>query len=334
MELSHRALERRSLGVGILVAAGVGFAPSWSIASGRFPARPIKLVVPFAAGGAPDLFARRQAPELGRVLDGQVVIENQAGAGGSIAAERVARAAPDGYTLLFGTSSQLISRFLMPKTAPDPLGSFAPISLSWRSPSLLVVAAGSPITGVDELVAAARSRPGQMNFGSGGIGTAAHLAGATFSKIFGLAVLHVPYRGAVELLPALVEDQVQFAFPVAAAVLPAVQQGRLRALAVVGAKRLAVLPNVPALAEFHPSELLQQEAWGGLWAPRETPPDIIATLFRAHEAANGSSLVRAFYEANAVEPALSISPTQFRKFMGAEMVKWRRIVALAGVSAS
>lgn len=287
--------------------------------------------MPFAAGGGPDLLARRQAPELARVLGVPVPVENRVGAGGIVAAESVAAAAPDGYTVMVGTSSHLVNKLLNPAVAFDPLRSFAPVSLSWIGGSVLVVPQTSAVATAGELVAALRAKPGALNYASGGVGTAAHLAGAAFARALGLVAVHVPYKGSVEIERALLAGEVQFAFPIASTTIPAVRQGRLRALAVTTRQRLPQLPDVPTLVALFGNKLLVQEAWGGMWAPRGTPGAVIERLFGANALSLQSDAVRRFHLDNGAQVALSASPSEFAAFMASEYERWRRLLVAIGL---
>lgn len=296
-----------------------------------YPNRPVKVVVPFAAGGGPDIETRRMAPKLAEALGGSVVVENRVGAAGILAAEVVTQAPADGYTLLSGSISQVVQKILRPDARFDPLTTFVPISQTSTTPAVLIVPADSPIKSVKELEALIRSKPGQLNYGSGGIGTAAHIAGATFANVLKLNAIHVPYRGSVELVPALLSNQIQFAFPIAGTAVPHVKSGKARALAVTGARRLGSLPEVPTLKELYGEDLFVQESWGGLWAPANTPAPVIQQLFQATRKAFSDPELRAHYVAAGTEPELSESPEAFARFMKAETQKWSRLIQMAGV---
>jgi len=322
----HPNQSRRCL-LRALSIAPVAVLPARLCAQADYPARPVRFVVPFAAGGGPDLLARRTAPELARALGTSVVVENRAGAGGVVAAESVMRASPDGYTVMLGASSHLINKQLVPKTPYDPLVDFAPVSCMWSSASVLVVAAGSSVVTAEQLIRQIRSQPGRLNYASGGIGTVAHLAGGAFARVFELQAVHVPYRGSVDIVPALLSGQVQFAFPIASAALPAVRAGQVRPLAVTGARRSSLLPDVPALCELQASELLVQEAWGGLWFPAGTPAPVVERMFRANDAALHLEALAAFHAESATTVQTSASPQAFREFMYAEDARWQKVLA-------
>lgn len=332
---SHPILRKDKRRVLVL---GLGLAPllgglSAAVRAQAYPSRPVKLIVPFAAGGGPDIEARRMAPKLAEALGGSVVVENRVGAAGIVAAEVVTQAAPDGYTILVGSISQVVQKILRPEAKFDPVGTFIPVIQTSTSPTVLIVPADSPIKTVKELEAAVRARPGKMNYGSGGIGTAAHIAGSTFASVLKLDAVHVPYRGSVELMPALLANQIQFAFPIAGTGVPQVKGGKARALAVTGARRLTSLPDVPTMKELYGDDLFVQESWGGLWAPALTPAPVIARLHAAVKQAFTDPELRAAIVASGAEVELSASPEAFAAFMKAETVKWAKLIQMANVKA-
>ena len=322
--------------IGFLQSLAVGVALTAATFSGSaqtFPNRPVKIIVPFAAGGGPDIETRRMAPKLADALGGTVVVENRVGAAGIVAAEAVTQAAPDGYTLLAGSISQVVQKILRPGAKFDPLNTFVPIIQTSTSPTVLIVPIESPIKSAKELEAQIRANPGKMNYGSGGIGTAAHIAGSSFATVLKMEAVHVPYRGSVELMPALLGGQIQFAFPIAGTAVPQVKSGKARALAVTGAKRLSSLPDVPTMKELYGDELFVQESWGGLWAPAGTPPAIISSLHAATTKTFADPELRTAIQSGGSEVELSASPEAFAAFMKAETTKWARLIQMAGVKA-
>ena len=317
----------------LLVIALVCAASTTLSLAQTFPSRPVKIIVPFAAGGGPDVEMRRMAPKIAEALGGAVVVENRVGAAGIVAAEVVAQAAPDGYTLLAGSLSQLVQKILQPAAKFDPHTSFVPITLTSTTASVLIVPSDSPVKSAKELEAAIRAKPGVFNYGSGGVGTAAHIAGATFASLQKLNATHIPYRGSVELMPALLGGQIQFAFPVAGTAVPHVKSGKARALAVMGSKRLASLPDVPTMKELYGDDLYVQDFWGGLWAPAGTPAAVIAKLFAASKQALADAGLRAQLEAGGADALVSASPEEFAAFMKSESAKWVTLIKISGAKA-
>jgi tripartite-type tricarboxylate transporter receptor subunit TctC len=326
---TRRQFHLRALG---LAAAGLGL-PALALAQkGDFPNRYIRIIVPFAAGGGPDLLARKMAVKLAAVLGGSVVVENIVGAGGILAAQSVARMAPDGYSLLLGASSHVVQKAMQPSVQFDPLKDFAHITRTAFSPSILVVGAGSPYQTVQDLVAAARKEPGKLNYASGGVGSAAHLCAAAMVLQAKLDVVHVPYKGSVEIIPSILTGATQFAFPIASTAIPQIRAGKVRALAVSHGQRVPGLPNVPTLVEVFKTQDLALDAWFGLWAPARTPPQVVDILFKALAKTYDDPALRADSDATGALVALSSSPAEFTKFMEAETVKFQKLVKAARLS--
>ena len=324
-------MDRRSF---CRAASALALVPLAVRAADGFPGKPVRVISPYAAGGGPDVQLRQAGPALGEALGQSIVIENKVGAAGVLAAQYVAQAAPDGYTLLMGSNTHLIQKILQPDLKFDPIADFVPVSNFASSPTVLVVRADSPYQTLEDLIADAKAKPGQMNYGSGGIGTSAHLAGATLASLAGLKVTHIPLKGSVEIAASLLRGDTQFAFPVAGTGVPQVKGGKLRALAVTSRQRLKQLPEVPTLHERLKNELAVQESWFGLWAPARTPQDVIAVLFAAATRTLKTPALQAAFEAAGNEAAISDSPQAFAAFVRSENRKWAEIVKLAGVTAS
>lgn len=317
-----------------LLALSACALPGLAWAQGAFPNKPVRIIVPFAAGGGPDILARKLGAKLAEAFGpgSVVVVENMVGAGGILAAQNVARMAPDGYNLLFGASSHVVQKAMKPSVLFDPRKDFTPVARVATSPSVLVVAAGSPYRTVADLVAAARAAPGKLNYGSGGIGSAAHLCAAALVVHAGLDVVHVPYKGSVEIVPSIIAGDTQFAFPIASTAIPQVQGGKVRALAVSSAQRMAALPEVPTLAEATGAPELAMDAWFGLLAPAGTPAPVVDTVFKAVAKAHEDGALRADTEKAGSLVALSASPAEFGQFIDAETGKFERLVKAAKLS--
>lgn len=322
----------------LLVCTAVGAAstlPALTGAQSGYPNRPVKLIVPYAAGGGPDLGARRLAPELAKVLGVNVVVENKVGAAGIVAGEVTALMPPDGYNVLLGGATHIINKAMNPAVKYDPVKSFEAVTLTGTSGTVLVVPSDSPYRTVQDLVAAMRAKPGTFNYGSGGIGTAAHLASGAFCKVLGLDAVHVPFRGSVEIVPGLIGGQIQFACPIAGTAMVGVAQGKVRALAVTTAERIPQLPQVPSLKEVYGSvsgsDLLVQESWGCMWVPAGTPRDVIQKLFDAARIAHAAPAVVEHAERSATPIVLSKSPEELAAFTRTETEKWSRILGLLGI---
>jgi tripartite-type tricarboxylate transporter receptor subunit TctC len=308
-------------------------APHLAQAQEAYPSRPVRIIVPFAAGGGPDVQARQFAVPFGEALGGNVVVENRVGAAGIIAAEVVAQAPPDGYTLLAGSISQVVQKMLQPSAKFDPLKSYAPVSLLSTSPTVLVVPPSSTAKTVQELAAQIRAKPGQFNYSSGGIGTSAHLAGASFVAVLKLDAVHVPLRGSVEILQSLLGGHTQFAFPIAGTGIPNAKSGRLRALAVTSRERLQQLADVPTLFEVYHDETLVQESWSALWAPAGTPAAIVQKLHAATVKAAANPTLKGQVESQGSLSLSSKSPEELAEYMRKENTKWAAIIKMANVKA-
>jgi len=325
-------MDRRSFCLSAFSAALL--APAASRAADAYPNKPVRIVVPYAAGGGPDILARQLGPKLGEVLGQAVVVENKVGAGGVLAAQYVAQQPADGYTVLMGSNSHLIQKVLQPSLKFDPVGDFLPVTLIGTSPSVLVVADNSPYRKVEDLVAALLANPGKMNYGSGGIGSAAHLGGATLLSLSGAQATHIPLKGSVEIPLSLLRGDTAFAFAIAGTAVPQVKGGKLRALAVTSAARLKELPGVPTLNEVMRNELTVQEFWFGLWLPAKAPADVVAKLYTTTVRTLADPALAVQFEAAGNRVVHSDSPQADAAFVRNEYRKWAEIIKLTGITAS
>lgn len=295
------------------------------------PQRPVRLIVPFAAGGSTDVTARLVAEALGQRLGQPVVVENRPGAGGNIGAEAVARAAPDGHTLLFSTSSTHATNPALYRNLPfHPLRDFAPIGQVAFVPNLFVAHPDVPARNLAELVTLAKVRPGSLNYGSAGPGTSQHLAAALFTSRAGIEVQHVPYRGGAPAVTDLLGDKIQFMASPLVEVIEHVRANRLRALAVTTARRSPLLPETPTVAETLPG--YEVALWNGLLAPAGTPADAVRRIAQETQAALRSPEMRERLAQQGSEPVGS-GPEEFASFITAEIPKWAELVRISGASA-
>jgi len=298
-----------------------------------YPSRPVRLIVPFPAGGSADLLGRTLAKKMSEGLQQQVLVENRAGAGGTIGVTAVARAPADGYTLGLGTVSTLGMAPVVRREPPyDSLADFAPLSLVASAPFLLVVNASVPAKSPAELVDLAKAKPGQLNFASIGEGTLQHFSGESFKSLTGTSMVHVPYKGVAPALVDLLAGQVQLMFDVLASFqVQNFQSGRLRALAVLGPSRVTQLPSVPTMAEAG-LRGLEVTAWFGAIAPRGVPREIVARLNAEVRKAVASAEMREAISAQGFEPATG-SPEEFAALIRGDLEKWARVVKLTGFRA-
>ena len=294
-----------------------------------YPVRPLRFVVGFTPGGASDTVARIVGQKLSERLGEQVVVDNRGGAGGNIATELVARAAPDGHTLLLGTPGPLtITPNVQKKMAFDPDRDLAPVSLV---SSTMAVLLAHPSVGrnVKELIATAKARPGQLNYASSGVGTSNHLAAELFRHMAGIDIVHVPYKGAGQNLPALISGEVQISFGPILPALPLIRSGKLRALGVTGLKRSAGAPDIPTISEAGVPGY-QIDSWYGVIVPAGTPQGIIAKLNREIIAIVRSPEVSERLVREGAEPATS-TPQEFAAHIRAERKKWATLIQRTGV---
>ncbi|MDQ0141798.1 Bug family tripartite tricarboxylate transporter substrate binding protein [Cupriavidus necator] len=306
----------------LTVAATI--VPTAGMAADAYPSKPIKLVLPFAAGGQSDVVARIAAERLTSALGQPVVVENLGGAGGMIAASKAARSPADGYTLFLPNASTLtIAPHLQPGSGITP-ASFAPIATVSQFPLVLVVNSNSPYKSLGDVIAAAKSKPGKLSFASPGVGTTPHLAGETFSQEAGITITTVPYKGGAPALNDLLAGQVDLYFEAPATIVPHIQAGKLRALAVTGKNRMAALPKVPTVAE-QGFPKLTLESWAAFVAPKGTPPAIIERLRTEIEKVVKSQDFTRKLEERGFEP-LSTSPAELARMINEESVRWGQII--------
>jgi tripartite-type tricarboxylate transporter receptor subunit TctC len=298
-----------------------------------WPSKPVRLVIPFPAGGATDIIGRVVAQKLSTALGQQVIIDNKPGAGGTIGSDLVAKAAPDGYTILLATSStHSIGPALNPKMPYDAVKDFSPVAHIANAPSVLVVGQSFPATTAPELAALLKKNPGKYNFGSSGIGTYPHLAAEMFKwRAGGLFVVHIPYRGTGLVITDLVAGQIAFLMDSIVSAQPHIKAGRVRPLAVSGTKRSSTLPNVPTFDEAGIPGMTFSN-WFGVFAPPGTPPEIVQRLNRELNAVVRSPDVIDQLEKTGAEPT-SGTPEQFAKVYRDENTNWKAVIQRANIKA-
>ncbi|MGI9151950.1 MAG: Bug family tripartite tricarboxylate transporter substrate binding protein [Limnohabitans sp.] len=300
-----------------------------------YPNKPIRIVVPFTPGGSPDVLARTLGQKITEATGATVVVENIAGAGGTIGADRVAKAPADGYTLLMGHVGTLaVAPSVYPNLPYDPVKSFVPVAWVARVPNVLAVHPSLPVKNTTELVNYLKTHPGQVNYGSGGNGSAAHLATEYFKWVTQTFVVHVPYRGTAPSVADAVAGQIQMVFTGAPAIIPMVKAGKLRAIAVSSPKRMDAMPDVPTLAESGVKGLAGFEAdqWYGLVAPAGTPAVVVQKLNQVINASlSAPEMVARLKTEGAV--ASPNSPEVFGQLIQSEIKRWRPVVANAKIKA-
>ncbi len=316
---------RRTFTTALTLATLVGAALPTFAQSDVWPAKPIRIVVPFAAGGTSDILARLLAERLQAVLKQTVIVENKAGAGGVIGADSVAKAAPDGSTFLLGTiASHAINPALQPKMPYDAGKDFAPIILLGSISNVLLVGAEQPFKSVKDVIAAAKAKPGAIAFASAGQGSSQHMSGETFKLLAGAELTHVPYKGSAPAIQDVIAGQIPMSFETATVALPHIQSGKVRALAVTSAKRSRVLPDVPTLQEAGVPGF-DVASWQALYAPAGTAPAVVQRMNAEVHKIIASPEVKAKMEGLGLEHAPN-TPAQFADFGRAEIAKWAKIV--------
>ena len=316
------------IGKSVALIALLGMAGA---AAAQYPAKPVRMIVGFPPGGPTDLVARLIGPPLTETMGQQFVIDNRPGAGGTLGATILAKSVADGYTLLTAANGEIaIAPSLYPKLPYDPTRDLAPVSRIGSSPLLLAVHPGVAATSVKELIALAKSRPGTINFASGGIGSTPHLASEMLKVLAAIDIVHVPYKGGGPAISDAIGGQVQMLISGVAAIMPHAKSGRLRALATTGEQRLAVWPELPTIGETVPG--YQANSWYGVFAPAGTPKNIIARLHGAIAAAVRNAEVGVRMTAMGLE-AEGSDPARFAAQVREEIAKWAKVVKTAGVKA-
>lgn len=314
-----------SLIVGAAAILFAGFGIGHPAHAQSYPTKPIRMIVPFPAGGGSDTMGRALARKLEEGLRQRIVVDNRVGAAGSIGADLVAKSAPDGYTILLGSTSELTQYPNVNPSIPyDPIRDFAPISLVGTVPLALVVHPSLPVKSVKELIALAKQRPGEILFGSAGNGSTTHLAVELFILKSGIRITHVPYKGSNFAAADLVAGNIQMAIPTMPSVFPFIRANRLKVLAVSTTQRSPVVPDVPSMQEAGVADY-DSELWTGLLAPAGTPPAILARLQSETMRAINSADVKTVLATSGATPKGS-TPEEFTAFMRAELVKWAAVV--------
>ena len=322
------AVQARVLGLALVVCACAGAVH----AQGAWPVKPVRLVVPFPPGGAPDILARLVGQKLGSALGQSVVVDNKPGAGGAIGADTVAKAAADGYTLLMTTTStQSIHPSLYPNLPYDAGRDFAPISLVALTQVMLATANDVPARTLGELVAHAKANPGKLTYASAGAGSVQHISGVMFDGRAGISTVHIPYKGTGQLMPDLVAGRGSMMFNSVAALIPMVKDGKLRALAITGAKRSAAAPDVPTFAEAGLPGF-DASAWYAVFGPAAMPREVVQRVGAELAQIVASADLRDRYAALGLDPAAS-TPEELGRLVREDTVKWAAVIKANNITA-
>lgn len=314
----------------LLILAALSFAvPMSNARADTYPSRPVKLVVPYPAGGTTDIIARLIATQLSEKLGQPFVVDNRAGASGAIGASSVAKAAPDGYTLLMGTANTHGINSALQKSLPyDALKDFAPITVVASTPNVIVVNPSVPAQTLQELIALAKKEPGKLNYGSTSAGGSPHMSAELLKMMTGINISHVPYKGAAPMLTDLVGGHIPIGFDNLPSAMPFIESGKLRAIAVTTAKRWPGAPSIPTVAETVPG--YEVSGWFGLLAPAGTPPAIVDLIQKSVAEAVAKPEVRKQLEAAGAEPVAN-SPAAFAKQIEADVARWKQVAETTGV---
>ena len=326
--MKDKNLRAGTVAFATIAALTHGITPA---AAQAYPSKSIRMVVPFPAGGGIDTVARVIAPKLAESLGQPVIIDNRVGASGTVGTEAVAKAAPDGYTLLATFASHAQNASLYPKLGYDTVKDFAPVTLIATVPNILVINPSLPVKTVKELVALAKKHPGEILYASIGNGTPAHLSAELFNSMAGIRMTHVPYKGAAASIVALISGETQLTFTTVLVAMPHIKSGRLRALGVASLKRSTVLPDVPTIDEAGVRGY-ESNAWYGLLAPARTPQPILDQLHRETVKTLQNNDVRDNLKGQGAEP-VGNAPREFAVIIADEIEKWRRVVLATGARA-
>jgi tripartite-type tricarboxylate transporter receptor subunit TctC len=300
-----------------------------SVMAQPYPSKPVRMVITYPPGGNTDLVGRAMAAKLSEQVGQQVVVDNRGGAGGVLGTMITAQAAPDGYTIMLGTSAGMVVNPLLQSKLPyDPMKDFAPVSNVIILPQLLVANPQLPAKTMKDLVALAKAKPGWLSAGSSGVGTPNHLGTELLKALANVNILHVPYKGGAQALTDVMGGQIHMAFSSVPAMIPHLKAGRLIALGVGSAKRTPALPNVPAIGEIVPG--YEYSTWYGIFAPARTPQPIVARLNSEIVKALAAPEIHQRFVANGGEPAPS-TPDELRRYMIEESARWAKTIKLAGI---
>lgn len=326
--MRRAAFSRRQL------LAAAGLAPFAALAQAQYPGKPVRIVVPFPAGGTTDILARAVAQELTKSLGQSFVVENRAGAGGNIGADIVAKSAPDGYTLVMGTvGTHAINKSLYARMPYDPQKDFAPVTLVAGVPNVMVVnsekAAARGINTVADFIKYAKARPGQLNMGSSGNGTSIHLAGELFKSMAGVYMTHFPFGGSSPALLSLMAGDMDVMFDNLPSSMPHIKAGKLKPLAVTSAQRSAALPDVPTVEQAAGLKGFEASSWFGLLAPAGTPPEIVNRIQQETAKALATPAMKERLAAQGAIPSGN-TPAEFARLIDAEIRKWAPVVKTSG----
>jgi tripartite-type tricarboxylate transporter receptor subunit TctC len=315
------ALTRRH--AALLVLATAASLPATASRADDYPSRPVRIIAPFGAGGPTDIYVRALALELDKVLHQNFFIENRPGAGTTLGTELVAKATPDGYTLLMASSTQTVNETLYKNKPYALMRDLVPLAPMEENDLVLVVNPGVPAHNVAELIALAKAKPGTLNFGSSGPGSNYHMAAELLKNLTGVNIVHVPYKGSTGMRIDILSGQIQILFDAVPTMVPYIKAGKVRALGTTGAKRSPILPDVPTIAETVPGFEFSQ--WVGFMAPKATPQPIVAKLHDAITAILSRPDIKKSWEAQGAEPMVMSQP-QFAAFMQGQVDKWAKVI--------